>query len=116
MQTRLYRLEFSNQNAFKLQGLRGMHFRKTSWLLLLYFFQYKATDFVVPSPGKLELVYKPANGGEPVVYEVHNFTNGGGVAMGMYNTDEVGIPVHSSYCILLSSHYPFIHVVLFQFP
>ncbi len=43
----------------------------------------------MPASGKVELIYKPADGGEAVVYEVHNFTNGGGVAMGMYNTDEV---------------------------
>jgi isocitrate dehydrogenase len=60
----------------------------------LYIFQYKATDFVVPASGKLELVYKPADGGEAVIYEVHTFKNGGGVAMGMYNTDEVGTLVH----------------------
>ena len=43
----------------------------------------------MPDSGKLEIVYKPASGGQPVVYEVHDFKNGGGVAIGMYNTDEV---------------------------
>jgi len=49
--------------------------------------QYRATDFVVPGPGKFEIVYTPANGGEKVTYEVFNYP-GGGVGIGMYNTDE----------------------------
>jgi isocitrate dehydrogenase len=47
---------------------------------------YKAVDFVVPSPGRAELVYTPADGGEPVRLLVKNF-EGGGVVMGMHNTD-----------------------------
>ncbi len=46
---------------------------------------YKAVDYVVPGAGKVELVYTPANG-EPVRLLVHDF-KGGGVAMGMHNTD-----------------------------
>lgn len=34
--------------------------------------QYKATDFVVPGPGKVEMIYTPTNG-EPVKYVVHQF-------------------------------------------
>ncbi|MEV0327900.1 isocitrate dehydrogenase [Micromonospora echinospora] len=49
--------------------------------------QYKATDFVVPGPGKVTVTYTPTDGGAPVEMEVANFT-GGGVAMGMYNFDE----------------------------
>ncbi|CAD5219110.1 unnamed protein product [Bursaphelenchus okinawaensis] len=49
--------------------------------------QYKATDFVVPGAGKVELVYTPADGGEKVAYEVHNYP-GPGVSLAMYNTDE----------------------------
>eukprot|EP01023_Acetabularia_acetabulum_P012284 TRINITY_DN1574_c0_g1_i2.p2 TRINITY_DN1574_c0_g1~~TRINITY_DN1574_c0_g1_i2.p2 ORF type:complete len:441 (+),score=86.85 TRINITY_DN1574_c0_g1_i2:153-1475(+) len=48
--------------------------------------QYKATDFKVPGPGKLQMVYTP-NGGSPEVHDVYDFSDGGGVAMGMYNTD-----------------------------
>lgn len=44
--------------------------------------QYKATDFVVPSAGKVELVYTPDNG-SPVNYTVHNYT-GPGVALGKF--------------------------------
>jgi len=50
--------------------------------------QYRATDFVVPGAGSFEMVYTPANGGEKVTYKVYDFKNSGGVAMGMYNTDE----------------------------
>lgn len=45
----------------------------------------------MPAPGKLELFYTPSDGGKPIIYEVHDFKNGGGIAMGMYNTDEVCI-------------------------
>jgi isocitrate dehydrogenase len=49
--------------------------------------QYKATDFVVPGPGRVTITYTPADGGEPMEMEVANFT-GGGIAMGMYNYDD----------------------------
>jgi isocitrate dehydrogenase len=46
---------------------------------------YKAVDFVVPGPGRVEIVYTPAQG-EPVKLPIQNF-KGGGVVMGMHNTD-----------------------------
>ena len=49
--------------------------------------QYKATDMLVPGPGKLTLTYTPADGGEPITHEVFDFPSAG-VAMGMYNLDE----------------------------
>jgi len=49
--------------------------------------QYKATDFKVPGPGKLKMVYTPEGGGDPVEYEVFDFP-GAGIAMGMYNLDK----------------------------
>jgi isocitrate dehydrogenase len=49
--------------------------------------QYKATDFVVPGPGKVTMTYQPADGGAPMEFEVADFA-GGGVAMGMYNFDD----------------------------
>jgi len=49
--------------------------------------QYKATDFVVPGPGTVTITYHPADGGEPMEFEVAKFT-GSGVAMGMYNFDD----------------------------
>jgi isocitrate dehydrogenase len=49
--------------------------------------QYKATDFVVPGPGKVTITYTPESGDEPMEFEIANFP-GGGVAMGMYNFDD----------------------------
>lgn len=49
--------------------------------------QYKATDFKVPSAGKLTMTFTPANGDAPQEYEVFDFPSSG-VAMGMYNLDE----------------------------
>ena len=49
--------------------------------------QYKATDFVVPGPGKVTMTYTPTDGSAPMEFEVANFP-GGGVAMGMYNFDD----------------------------
>lgn len=49
--------------------------------------QYRATDFVVPGPGKLQMVFTPADGGKPTTYDVFDFFCPG-VALGMYNHDE----------------------------
>ena len=49
--------------------------------------QYKATDFVVPGPGKVTITYTPSGEGEPMEFEIADFP-GGGVAMGMYNYDD----------------------------
>ncbi|MCA1940073.1 MAG: NADP-dependent isocitrate dehydrogenase [Caenispirillum bisanense] len=49
--------------------------------------QYRATDFKVPGKGTLTMKFTPADGGEPVEYEVFKFPEAG-VAMGMYNLDE----------------------------
>lgn len=48
--------------------------------------QYKATDFLVPSAGKLTMVWDGDNG-EKIEKEVFNFP-AAGVAMGMYNLDQ----------------------------
>ena len=37
----------------------------------------------------MELVYTPASGGEPERHLIHTFEDGGGVTLGMYNTDKV---------------------------
>ncbi|HEX3778091.1 MAG TPA: NADP-dependent isocitrate dehydrogenase [Pseudonocardiaceae bacterium] len=47
--------------------------------------QYKATDFKVPGPGTLTMTYTPTDGSEPMEFEVANYPEGGGVAVGMYN-------------------------------
>lgn len=54
----------------------------------MWLFQYRSTDFIAPGPGKLQLVYSPENGGEKTTMNVYDF-KGRGVAMAMYNTDDV---------------------------
>jgi len=49
--------------------------------------QYKATDFVVPGPGKLTIKWAPKDGGTPIEHEVFDYPDAG-VAMAMYNLDE----------------------------
>src|SRR5947207_2357016 len=48
--------------------------------------QYRATDFVVPGKGKLTIKFQGEDG-HTIEHEVFQF-KGGGVALGMYNTDE----------------------------
>jgi isocitrate dehydrogenase len=48
--------------------------------------QYRATDFVVPGPGKLIMKWEGADG-QVIEREVVDYP-GGGVAMGMYNFDD----------------------------
>ncbi|MEZ0609999.1 NADP-dependent isocitrate dehydrogenase [Fibrella sp. WM1] len=48
--------------------------------------QYRATDFVVPGPGKLTMKFEGEDGSVQE-FDVYQF-KGGGVAMGMYNVDE----------------------------
>ncbi|MFM5913630.1 MAG: NADP-dependent isocitrate dehydrogenase [Chakrabartia godavariana] len=48
--------------------------------------QYKATDFLVPGPGKLRLVWDGANG-ETIDEEVFHYPSSG-VALAMYNLDD----------------------------
>ncbi len=49
--------------------------------------QYRATDVDIPGPGKLKMIFEPAGGGAPQVWEINDF-KGAGIGMGMYNTDE----------------------------
>ncbi len=49
--------------------------------------QYRATDFLVPGPGKLTMTFQPEDGGEASSYEIFDFP-AAGIAMGMYNLDE----------------------------
>ncbi|HEY7177249.1 MAG TPA: NADP-dependent isocitrate dehydrogenase, partial [Micromonosporaceae bacterium] len=68
--------------------------------------QYKATDFVVPGPGKVTITYQPSDGGEPMEFEVADFT-GGGVAMAMYNYDDsIRDFARASFRYGLDRHYP----------
>ncbi len=49
--------------------------------------QYRATDFLVPGKGKLELKWTSADGKDEKKFEVFDF-NGPGVALSMYNLDK----------------------------
>ena len=62
--------------CLSVDGLRGL--------------QYRASDFLAPGPGKLELVYSPAHGGALTKINVYDFKNAG-VALAMYNADEVSV-------------------------
>ncbi|KAI0342247.1 isocitrate dehydrogenase [Trametopsis cervina] len=68
--------------------------------------QYRSTDFISPGPGKLQLIYTPADGSKPTTLNVYDF-KGKGVAMAMYNTDEsiTGF-AHSSFKMALSKKLP----------
>ena len=48
--------------------------------------QYRATDFIVPGKGKLEIKWTSEDGKEEKKFDVFNF-NGPGVALSMYNLD-----------------------------
>lgn len=49
--------------------------------------QYRATDFKVPGPGTLTMTFTPADGSEPMEFQIFEFPESG-VAMGMYNLDD----------------------------
>ena len=49
--------------------------------------QYRATDFIVPGKGKLEIKWTSENGNDEKKYEVFNFP-GPGIALAMYNLDK----------------------------
>jgi isocitrate dehydrogenase len=68
--------------------------------------QYKATDFVVPGPGRVTISFQPADQGEPIELTVADFP-GGGIAMGMYNFDDsIRDFARASFRYGLDRHYP----------
>jgi len=69
--------------------------------------QYKATDVVLKTPGKLRMVFEPADGSAATNWEVFNFQDGGGVGMAMYNTDSsITDFAHASFKYALGRKYP----------
>jgi isocitrate dehydrogenase len=67
--------------------------------------QYRATDFLVPGPGKLTLTWQGANG-DKIEREVFDFP-GSGVAMSMYNLDQsIRDFGHASFRYALMRNYP----------
>jgi len=68
--------------------------------------QYKCQDFKVPGPGQLSIVFKGADGKE-INRVIHDFKGDGGVAMGMFNTDEsIRDFAHSSFKYALDRKLP----------
>ena len=67
--------------------------------------QYKATDFLVPGPGKLTIKFV-GDDGQEIEHEVFQFP-GSGVAMGMYNLDaSIREFAHASFAYGLARNYP----------
>ncbi|KAF7510779.1 hypothetical protein GJ744_005879 [Endocarpon pusillum] len=68
--------------------------------------QYRAKDRLIPGPGTLEMVFTPANGGEPERIKVYDF-HGPGVAQTQYNTEEsISGFAHASFKFALERGYP----------
>ena len=69
---------------------------------ILYLFvcsQYRATDFVVPGDGKLEISFTPKDG-EAMRFNVFDFAGTGGVALAMFNTDAVSFTLLSVFVLV----------------
>ena len=49
--------------------------------------QYRATDTIIPSSGKLSMIFEPDDGSNKIKHQIFNFP-GPGIAMTMYNLDE----------------------------
>uniref|UniRef100_A0A9R1W0K9 Isocitrate dehydrogenase [NADP] n=1 Tax=Lactuca sativa TaxID=4236 RepID=A0A9R1W0K9_LACSA len=70
--------------------------------------QYRATDAVIKGPGKLKMVFVPENGETPMELDVFDF-KGPGIALAMYNVDEVWSIrsfAESSMSMALSKRWP----------
>jgi isocitrate dehydrogenase len=67
--------------------------------------QYRATDFLVPGPGKLTLTWEGTNG-DKIEREVFDFPDSG-VAMAMYNLDQsIRDFAHASFRYALNRNFP----------
>lgn len=68
--------------------------------------QYRASDFTIPGPGTVKIVYTPDNGSGEVVREVHRF-DGTGVCLGMFNEDgSISDFAHSCFLYALDAKMP----------
>lgn len=68
--------------------------------------QYRATDYKVPGPGKLQLVYTPTDGSKATTLDVYDFKESG-VAMSMYNiTSSIEGFAHSSFQCAIQKKMP----------
>lgn len=48
---------------------------------------YKSVEMLIPGPGTVEMVFRPADGGEPVTRLIHTFESAG-VVMGIHNLED----------------------------
>ena len=65
---------------------------------------YKNTELRVPGPGRVELVYTPANGGDEVRATVHDYL-GTGIAQGIHNLDDsIASFARASFNFALDTH------------
>lgn len=68
--------------------------------------QYKATDVVIPGEGNVKMIYTDKSG-KATEYNLFDFKNGGGVVMGMYNTDKsIADFAHASFVMALQKQWP----------
>ena len=69
--------------------------------------QYKATDFRVPGPGTLNIIYQPDDKNIPPIHKEVFHYSGSGVALAMYNEDD-SIRGFARACFnyALARHYP----------
>ncbi|MEO5834823.1 MAG: NADP-dependent isocitrate dehydrogenase [Nakamurella sp.] len=69
--------------------------------------QYKATNFKVPGAGKVTITWTPADGSEPMEFQVVDMPAEGGVAMGMYNFNKsIADFARASFAYGLQRKYP----------
>ncbi len=69
--------------------------------------QYKATNFKVKGKGSLTIKFTPSDGSPAEEFEIYQFKGDGGVAMGMFNTDEsIRAFAHSSFKYALGKKWP----------
>jgi isocitrate dehydrogenase len=68
--------------------------------------QYRAQDFKFPGPGTLTISWTPSGAGEAISREIIK-TNGGGVALGMFNLDaSIEGFARACFTYALGRHYP----------
>jgi isocitrate dehydrogenase len=68
--------------------------------------QYRATDTWIPGKGRLTMTFTPADGSQPMEFQVFDFP-GPGVAMAMYNLDDsIRDFARASFRYGLARHYP----------
>ena len=69
--------------------------------------QYRATDYKAHGAGTVKLSFTPADGSDPVEFEVIKMPKGGGVMMAMYNfNDSIADFARASFAYGLQRKYP----------